>query len=253
MGRKSDARERLTKAAIEMIWKGNYGEITIDSLYESAQVNKGSFYYFFNSKPDLVHAAIAAWWEERRSLMEKMFRPEIPPLERIFGYIAFIAESQIQGYEANGYIRGAPVFRLGSEIAIHHEPLRQLVSQFINCHVRYFEEAIKEARASGQVEAGDAALKARLIWGYHLSTLTRAHVEQNPELIRNLGTDVRRLITSPLFSLDLDPQKGSDTDVKSPAPMGSEISPRGIEAEGKKQKDKVSLPKHKPTKKRSKK
>ena len=235
MGRKSDARERLINAAIEMIWRVSYGEITIDALCERAKVNKGSFYYFFDSKPDLVHAAITAWWEPRRATLEEVLRPELPPLERIFKYADLVVEAQMRMYESDGYIHGTPVFRLGSEISMHHGPLRLLITQYINHHLRFFEEAIKDAQASGQLGPGDAALRARLLWGYNISMMTRAHIEQDPELMRNLGVDMRKLIDSELFRLDLDPSKKTGTDAKSPAPVDSEISSMGIEADGHKQ------------------
>jgi len=230
MGRTSDARERLIEAAIEKIWRGSFGEVTIAELCDRAKVNKGSFYYFFDSKPNLVAAAIGTWWEARRALLEKMFLGELPPLERIFAYIDSIARSQLQDYETSAYIRGAPIFRLGSEIAIHHEPLRLLICQFIKSHVQFFEEAIKEAQAGGQVAAGAAALKARLLWGYHVSTLTRAHIEQNPELIRNLSNDVRALINSPLFIPESGARKKAGAASPSPAFSDFERKPRGMEA-----------------------
>ena len=58
----------------------------------------------------------------------------------------------------------------------------------------YFEDAIREAQASGEVEGRTAALKARLLWGFYEGTLTRARIENNPELIRNLSADALELI-----------------------------------------------------------
>jgi len=58
MGRVSDAKQRLLDATIELIWQHSYGAVTVDNICERAGVKKGSFYYFFPSKTDLV---VAAW------------------------------------------------------------------------------------------------------------------------------------------------------------------------------------------------
>ena len=57
MGRTSDAKDRLMTAALDLIWSESYGAVTIDDICQRAEVKKGSFYYFFESKSDLAVAA----------------------------------------------------------------------------------------------------------------------------------------------------------------------------------------------------
>ena len=126
MGRKSDSRQRLMDAAHELIWGYSYGAVTIEAICERAGVKKGSFYYFFNSKSDLAVAAINAWWDERRALVQEMFRPEVPPLERIGKYLDFVIQRQIEAYEESGQVLGCPLFTLGSEISTQDERIGRL-------------------------------------------------------------------------------------------------------------------------------
>jgi TetR/AcrR family transcriptional repressor of nem operon len=49
MGRVSDARERLLKAANELTWKQCYNAVTVDAICDAAGVKKGSFYHYFES------------------------------------------------------------------------------------------------------------------------------------------------------------------------------------------------------------
>lgn len=181
-------------AAHELIWGYSYGSVTIEAICERAAVKKGSFYYFFDSKSDLAVAAINAWWEERKALIGEWFRPEVPPLERIWKYINFVSERQIEAYEKSGYVLGCPLFTLGSEICTQDERIRSLVQEIMSTVAGYFEEAIRDAHMSGEIEGRDAALKVRLLWGFYEGTLTRARIENNPELIRNLYADVLELI-----------------------------------------------------------
>ena len=58
MGRTSNADERLMTAALDLMWEESYGAVTIDDICQRAEVKKGSFYYFFDSKSHLAVAAL---------------------------------------------------------------------------------------------------------------------------------------------------------------------------------------------------
>ncbi|MEJ0000091.1 MAG: hypothetical protein WDO13_13525 [Verrucomicrobiota bacterium] len=60
--------------------------------------------------------------------------------------------------------------------------------------VRNFEAAIRDGQATGEVEGANATLKARQLWAFYEGTLTRARIENNPELLRNLCADALELI-----------------------------------------------------------
>ena len=64
MGRTSDADERLKDAALALIWEESYGAVTIDDICKRAEVKKGSFYYFFESKAELAVAALEKMWAD---------------------------------------------------------------------------------------------------------------------------------------------------------------------------------------------
>lgn len=194
MGRTSDARERLMEAASALLWEYSYGAVTIDAICERAGVKKGSFYYFFNSKSDLALVAIQAWWDERKKLIDELFRPEVPPLDRIRSYIDYVTQRQLDAYEENGQVLGCPLFTLGSEISTQDERIRGMLHGILNTCAGFFEQAIRDAQASGEIEGKDASTKSRLLWGFYEGTLTRARIENNPELIRSMTSDALELI-----------------------------------------------------------
>jgi TetR/AcrR family transcriptional regulator, transcriptional repressor for nem operon len=194
MGRTSDSRQRLMDAAHELIWGYSYGAVTIEAICDRAKVKKGSFYYFFDSKSDLALAAINAWWDERRALVEEWFRPEVPPLDRLAKYLDFVAQRQIQDYEENGQVLGCPLFTLGSEICNQDERILALIQEIMSTGVRLFELVVRDAQARGEIDGRNPVIKARLLWAFYEGTLTRARIENNPDLVRNLCTDALELI-----------------------------------------------------------
>jgi TetR/AcrR family transcriptional repressor of nem operon len=181
-------------AAHELIWGYSYGAVTIEAICDRAGVKKGSFYYFFDSKSDLAVAALNAWWDERRALAAEVFAPEVPPLERICRYLDFAAGEQIKAYEESGQVLGCPIFTLGSEICTQDERILSLVQEILTTGACYFEAVVRDAQALGQVDGKNSALKGRLLWAFYEGTLTRARIENNPDLLRNLSADALELI-----------------------------------------------------------
>src|SRR5439155_8303230 len=86
MPRVSDMKERLTDAAMDLIWHNSYGTTSVDAICERAGAKKGSFYYFFKSKSELAAAALEADWNKKKAEMDSIFSPTVPSLERLDRY-----------------------------------------------------------------------------------------------------------------------------------------------------------------------
>src|SRR5204862_3813182 len=153
MGRASDAKQRLMEAVRELIWSGSYGSTTIDQICEKAEVKKGSFYYFFESKADLAVAAIDCAWEHKRPELDTIFSASVPPLDRIRKFCEFGYQKQVEMKEKYGYVLGCPLCTLGTEVSTQEQKLRERVEQIMDGQRKYLESAIREAHAEGLIEA----------------------------------------------------------------------------------------------------
>src|ERR1044071_6243109 len=151
MGRVSDAKPRLMQAVRELIWAGSYGSTTIDQICDKAQVKKGSFYYFFNSKADLALAALNEEWDRRRTELDSLFSPTTPPLERLKNYCNYSYQVQAEIKNKHGCVLGCPLFSLGAEVSTQEVHLREKVHEILNYKRKYLETAIRDAHATGLV------------------------------------------------------------------------------------------------------
>src|SRR6266446_5894488 len=183
MGRVSDAKEKLMEAVRELIWTGSYGTTTIDQICDKAGVKKGSFYYFFDSKSDLAVAAIDADWQRRRPEIDAIFSPTVPPLERFQKYLDYGYRLQAEIKAKCGCVLGCPMFTLGSEVSTQEDRLQKKIQEILEYKRKYFESAIRDAHAAGQIHAPDAAGKSRAIFAYYQGLLTQARIEDNVEIL----------------------------------------------------------------------
>jgi TetR/AcrR family transcriptional regulator, transcriptional repressor for nem operon len=183
MSRTSSSKERLTDAAMDLIWENSYGATSVDAICERADVRKGSFYYFFKSKSELAAAALEADWKKRKTDMDSIFSPTVSPLERLERYFDFVHDRLAEIQKKCGSVLGCPLLTLGSEVSTQDKPLRDKVQQILDRKVTYFESAIRDAHARGLIVAPDAKAKAKALFGSYLGMLAQARIQNNVDLV----------------------------------------------------------------------
>ncbi len=185
MGRVTDNRSKLMDAVLELLWTGSYGSTTIDQICEKADVRKGSFYYYFDSKADLAVAAIDAHWQQKRAESDFLFSPTIPPLQRLKNYFDMAYRFQSEIKQKYGHVLGCPLFALGAEICTQEPELQKKIQEILGYKLKYLESAIRDAHAGGLVDAMDASTKARMIHTYYEGLLTQARIQNDVEVLRD--------------------------------------------------------------------
>jgi TetR/AcrR family transcriptional repressor of nem operon len=185
MGRVSDAKARLMDAVLELLWTGSYGSTTIDQICDKAQVKKGSFYYFFQSKSELAVEAFEANWQSKQAELDRIFSPMVPPLDRIRKYCEFTYNIQQEMKKKYGRALGCPQFCLGAEVSMVESQLQKKIQEILDYKRRYLESAIRDAHAAGLIRAPDPGAKARMILAYYEGLLTQARIQNDVEVLRD--------------------------------------------------------------------
>ena len=178
-------KERLTDAALDLIWHNSYGATSVDAICERAGAKKGSFYYFFKSKSELTAAALEADWNKRKTEMDALFSPTVPPLERFDRYFDYVHDRLAEIQEACGSILGCPLLAIGSEVGTQDRGVRDTVDRIWNRKIKYFESAIRDAHAQGLIDAPDPKAKAKMLFACYHGTLTQARIQNDVELLRD--------------------------------------------------------------------
>jgi TetR/AcrR family transcriptional repressor of nem operon len=188
MGRVSDAKQRLMDAVLELIWQGSYSSTTIDQICQKADVRKGSFYHFFDSKSALAAEALDTSWQQERRELDSLFSPSLAPLVRLHAFAERCINKQVDLKKECGRVLGCPLFTLGSEVCHNEERLHSKVKEILGYYHRYFESAIRDAHAEGSIFAPDAASKARMIFAYGEGLLTQARILNDTEVLRDMAS-----------------------------------------------------------------
>jgi|SRR5579859_3198527 len=194
MGRISDAKDRLMDAVLKLMWTGSYGSTTVDHICHEAGVQKGTFYYFFNSKAELAMKALGADWQRRKAQWDGLFSATTEPVERIRQFCEFVYRRQAALKEEYGCVLGCPLYTLGSEICTQEQGLRAKIQEILGYHRKYLESAIREAHGEHSINAPDAAEKARMIHAYYEGLLTQARIQNDAEVLRELPRGVFALL-----------------------------------------------------------
>jgi len=194
MGRPSDAKEKLLQVAFDLIWNQSYGAVSVDHICLQADVNKGSFYHFFASKSDLAVAAYEEHWREKQPELDKIFSPQVPPLERLQKWCNYIRNRQKQKAEKYGFVCGCPYASLGTELATQDEKIRAKSQEFMDRSIRYLESALADAIRQELVTITDSHMYARRIYSAVLGMLLNAKIHNDLKVLEELESMILDMV-----------------------------------------------------------
>src|ERR1700747_638083 len=184
MPRVSDMKDGLMDGAMELMCQNGYGAASVDAICSQAGAKKGSFYYFFKSKSELAAAALEAEWNKKRSEMDSIFSPTIPPLERLDRYFDFVHDRLAEVQTKCGSILGCPFVSVGSEVSTQDQIVRDTIDRIMDRKLNYFVSAVRDAQAQGLIDAPDPVSKARALFSCYQGTIAQARIQNDIELLR---------------------------------------------------------------------
>lgn len=195
MGRPSDARKRLVRAAVTEIFAHSYGSVSVDDLCAKAMVTKSSFYHFFPSKHELALASLDAYWQSMQThVIEPSFATDVAPQERILRFFDLTYEGQRALWETFGQLRGCLAGNMALEMSMQDAAFRDKVDSIFTAWIGYFEQAIRDGVEQGVFKATNPATTAKALLAYLEGILLLARSSNDPEVIKQLRGGVLSLL-----------------------------------------------------------
>ena len=194
MKKTRDTREKLLQVGFDLMWDSSYGSVSVDDICKRAGINKGSFYHFFPSKADLAVAAYDEHWKEKRPEMDRIFSPQVPPLERLHNWFQMMVRVQREKAEEYGHVVGCPYASVGSEVATLDEKIRAKSEQLLSLGKKYIETTIADAIREGSVTAKDPVAACQHVNSIIIGMLVEAKVQNNLEILEDLEPTVMAML-----------------------------------------------------------
>ncbi|MER8157535.1 TetR/AcrR family transcriptional regulator [Streptomyces sp. NPDC094472] len=163
MGRTSDAKEKILDAAHSLIELRGYSALGVAEICKAADVPKGSFYYFFESKEALALAVLDEHWHAQRGDWARALQDDAEPLSRLRRLFEQTQAGLRAGQQSCGTVSGCMFGNLTLELSNQTEPIRARLQQIFDAQVEMVDTVIAEARERGEVTVGDTRDAARSV------------------------------------------------------------------------------------------
>jgi TetR/AcrR family transcriptional repressor of nem operon len=179
---RNDTRARLVQVGTEILSEKGFIGAGLEEILYKAQVPKGSFYYYFESKAKFAFAVIDNYeylWAQK---LTRLFRdPAVPPLDRIVNYVV----EAIHGLEKYAFRRGCLIGNIGQEMGALDDEFRSRILKVFNSWASFLGECLEEAKKRGDLPADfDADEAAKFFWFAWEGAILQAKLERSVEPIR---------------------------------------------------------------------
>lgn len=174
---RNDTRQRLVQVGTEILSERGFTSTGLEEFLHKADVPKGSFYYYFESKAAFGYAVIDNYehlWAQK--LIRLLQDPAVPPLKRIDNYIS----EGVRGLEKYAFRRGCLIGNMGQEMASFDEEFRGRIMKVFSSWADYLKNCLLEARMCGDLPSDfDVDEAARFFWLAWEGAVLQAKLERS--------------------------------------------------------------------------
>lgn len=178
-------RQRLIEEAAQLFHQHGYHAVGVNELCKAADVRKGSFYHFFESKEALARAAIDHQKAGTiRDVLEPAFADDVSPTERIIRYFRMLAEFNGDRLAEIGCFLGCPFGNISAEVG-GEGLIAEAVDDAFATIRSYFEGCLRDARSAGAEV--DPVIGADQLLAYMEGVILVSRSRKDPQHVRQLG------------------------------------------------------------------
>lgn len=187
MGRTSTARERLLDATGELMQSRGYGNLGVAEICARADVKKGSFYHFFESKQALTVEVVNAYWHGQRGCWTAELDGSDPALTRLQRLLAAMTTAQRHMKETSGTVDGCLLGNLALELSTQEPDVRARLEEIFDEQIDLVAATLEDAAAEGSIPRGRAtAATARAVVAQLEGMVLFAKLKNDPAVLDSL-------------------------------------------------------------------
>ncbi|MEZ2144105.1 TetR/AcrR family transcriptional regulator [Bradyrhizobium sp. DN5] len=174
-------RARLLRTGVAILTEKGFSAVGVEEILDTAEVPKGSFYHYFDSKEAFGLALIDAYADYFARKLDRWFDDtERAPLDRLRDFIAD-ARSGMARYR---YRRGCLVGNLGQEMGVLPEPFRKRLAAVFRDWEARTSRCLRSAQEAGEMSSElDCEDLAQFFWIGWEGAVLRAKLERRPDAL----------------------------------------------------------------------
>ena len=148
---------RLAQSAFELFAERGFARVNLDQVAARAGVTKGSLYWHYRSKHELLLAACNRYYAQWQAAVHAAIAPLCDPLERLRAALAFSVHACVMDHQNRMFTTG--VFMLMQEDA----PVRAGWAHFYAVVREFYVGLVTAAQPAGRLPPGDARRRVDLM------------------------------------------------------------------------------------------
>lgn len=176
---RQDTRALLVRTGVAVLTEKGYSSVGIDELLRQAQVPKGSFYHYFESKEAFGQVLIAAYADYFAAKLDRWFLDDATlPLQCLRNFIRDARD----GMEKFEFKRGCLVGNLGQEMGTLPESFREQLQQVFQDWQARTAACLRAAQQHGEIPKRlDSEALSAFFWIGWEGAVLRAKLERSPQ------------------------------------------------------------------------
>ncbi len=180
---KQDTKERILAAGSEIVHSKGFHHTGIQEILKSANVPKGSFYFYFKNKEDFGLQLIDYFDDIYEQIAQPILNDTSnPPLERIRNLLEFF----ITLYESFDFTLGCPIGNLAQEMGDVSQAFQKKLKESMDMMVMLYFEVLNEAKEKGDLNPDlDIRSTAEFIISSWHGALIRMKIEKSARPLLN--------------------------------------------------------------------
>lgn len=185
-----DTQQNLINTAAKLFYEKSYVAVGINEICQTANVKKGSFYYFFNSKQTLALKVIDTLWVNFHDgfITAVLFENERPVPERFYRFFELTALRATAMLERNEPIKGCHFGNLAVEMSTQDEQIRIRLAEVFEIWTQVFADTLQIGIERGEISADlDITQQAGQILTIFEGAAVLGKTFNNPAYLINAG------------------------------------------------------------------
>lgn len=183
-----------------------YGTMGVAEICARADVRKGSFYYFFDSKQALTIEALDLHWRDQRAAWVSVLGAAAPALTRLERLVRAQVAVQRQSKEETDAVNGCLFGNLALELSSQDQTVQARLQQIFDEQIELVHATLLEAAADGTIPVDRATRgTAKAIVAQLEGLVLFAKLANDPDVLDDLWTQIQLLIGVPPTHTRLEP------------------------------------------------